>query len=46
MISKIKKVAGQYEFTIGKCKYKCEDKDSLAEVRMELLQQQISAKVK
>ncbi len=46
MITRIKKHGKQYEFVAGKCKYKCEDWKSLAAVRLELLRQQISVKVK
>jgi len=46
MITRIKKCGSQYEFTVGCCTYKCEDRESLAEIRLELLRQQISIKVK
>lgn len=46
MITRIIKHGSQYEFTAGKCKYKCKDWKSLAEIRLEFLQQQIAVKVK
>ncbi len=39
MISEIIKVNGQYEFCVGKSKYKCPDLESLTEVRNEILEQ-------
>ena len=46
MITRIRKHGSQYEFVAGRCRYKCEDRDSLVEVRVEFLQQQITVKVK
>lgn len=40
MITEIIKVNNEYEFVVGKTKYKCSDYVSLSEIRAEFLQKQ------
>ncbi len=47
MITEVKqRLDGLYAFRVGKCTYSCLNKESLEEVRTELLQQMLSERVR